>query len=508
MAFSAISYVFPFHFPLKDFRVCSCQPCVYRTCGVPRGCFLFIPPETGMITSRKAEKLITFSKQGDTISAEIVGPENPFLKDNGILKAPFRITVCDEASAYIKLGGRRFNLEKGKYTDWIKVGFKAAPGIKVHGICKFLLQSTSPEFELYVTPVNIDPEKPAMPIAHPAVYSTYFAKCHGPYATLGLAEDTWALNEKVLNDDRFLQQCIQIDEEREKMFLDSLDKVRRGLCVCVFDGTDRIQHTFWRYLDKNHPGHKGQGEKHHQRPNAIEDVYARMDALVGKTLDKCEKNDKTIFMVISDHGFASFRYGIDLNRWLEENGYLSVKDGERDQKYLSGINWSQTSAFAIGLAGIYLNIKGREAQGIVDSGDEVNRLREALTEKLTGLRHSSEDQPAIRRIYNASKIYHGPYKNEAPDLIVGYHQGYRASWETAIGQVTETIFHVNRKAWSGDHCIDSSLVPGVLFCNRPISTENPRIIDIGPTVLDMFGVDVPGSMDGKPLAVSDHDMIE
>ena len=378
----------------------------------------------------------------------------------------------------------------------------------MHGICKFLLQSTSPEFELYVTPVNIDPEKPAMPIAHPTVYSTYFAKCHGPYATLGLAEDTWALNEKVLNDDRFLQQCIQIDEEREKMFLDSLDKVRRGLCVCVFDGTDRIQHTFWRYLDKNHPAHQGQGEKHHQRPNAIEDVYARMDALVGKTLDKCEKNDKTIFMVISDHGFASFRYGIDLNRWLEENGYLSVKDGERDQKYLSGINWSQTSAFAIGLAGIYLNIKGREARGIVDSGDEAIRLREALTEKLTGLRHSSEDQPAIRRIYNASKIYHGPYKDEAPDLIVGYHQGYRASWETAIGQVTETIFHVNRKAWSGDHCIDPSLVPGVLFCNRPISTENPRIIDIGPTVLDMFGVDVPGSMDGKPLAVSDRAMIE
>jgi predicted AlkP superfamily phosphohydrolase/phosphomutase len=101
------------------------------------------------------------------------------------------------------------------------------------------------------------------------------------------------------------------------------------------------------------------------------------------------------------------------------------------------------------------------------------------------------------------KIYTGPYKNEAPDLLVGYNRGYRASWETAIGQVTESILHDNTKAWSGDHCIDHSLVPGVLFCNRPVTAEHPRLMDIGPTVLSMFGIDVPGYMDGRPLSIAD-----
>jgi predicted AlkP superfamily phosphohydrolase/phosphomutase len=319
---------------------------------------------------------------------------------------------------------------------------------------------------------------------------------------LGLAEDTWALNEKILSDDSFLQQCIQFDEEREKMFFDSLDKVKHGLCVCVFDGTDRIQHSFWRYIDEGHPALEGQCEKELQRPNAIEDVYRRMDALVGKTVAKCN-GDNTVLMVISDHGFTSFRYGIDLNRWLEENGYLVVKDGKRDAQYLSNIDWSKTRAFALGLAGLYLNIEGRESQGIVASGEEADLLREEIMQKLAGLIDPISEKSAIKNVYNSLKTYRGPYKDEAPDLIVGYNRGYRASWETAIGQVTDSIFHENTKAWSGDHCIDPSLVPGVLFCNRSISTKRPRLMDIGPTVLDMFGVDVPGSMDGRPLEVAD-----
>jgi len=421
------------------------------------------------------------------------------------LKLPFTAIIRDNASADIKVNGKSYRLEKDKYSEWIKVAFKAAPGIKVQGISKFLLLNTNPEFELYVTPINIDPEKPVMPIAHPTVYSTYFSKLQGPFATLGLAEDTWALNEQVLSDDGFLQQCIQFDEEREKMFFDSLDKVKHGLCVCVFDGTDRIQHSFWRYIDKGHPAHQGQAAKDLQRVNAIEEVYTRMDALVGKALDKCSKSDKTVLMVISDHGFTSFRYGVDLNCWLEENGYLKVKNGRREEKHLSAIDWSQTQAYAIGLAGIYLNLKGREAQGIVVPGEKADILRDEIAEKLTGLVDPVRGQPAINRIYHAHNTYHGPYKDEAPDLIVGYNRGYRASWETAIGQVTDAVFHDNTKAWSGDHCIDPSLVPGVLFCNRPVSTENPRLMDIGPTVLDMFGVDVPGYMDGSPLELSDVD---
>jgi predicted AlkP superfamily phosphohydrolase/phosphomutase len=442
------------------------------------------------------------TREGNTIKAELIGPENPFRKDNMVLKIPFVVTIRDKEAADIKINGTSYRLKKDVYTEWIKVDFKAAPGIKVHGICKFLLLNTSPEFELYVTPINIDPEKPAMPISHPTIYSTYLAKHQGSFATLGLAEDSWALNEKVLIDDGFIQQCVNMDQEREKMFFDSLNKVRHGLCVCVFDGTDRIQHTFWRDIDEQHPANREQKQK--PQRNIIEELYQRMDVLAGKVLAKCKGKD-TILMIISDHGFNTFRYGVDLNRWLEENGYLKVKDGPRDKKYLAAIDWSQTRAFAIGLTGIFLNLKDREAQGIVEPGQEAAQLREEIAEKLTRLTDPIRGQAAVKQVYNALKVYQGPYKDQAPDLIVGYNRGYRASWETAIGQVTDQIFHDNIKAWSGDHCIDHSLVPGVLFCNRPIITERPSLMDIGPTVLDMFGVVVPKYMDGKPLAVADAD---
>lgn len=440
---------------------------------------------------------IHVTRNGNTIESELVGPENPFRKDGKTAKVAFKVSVKDDLSADITINGANYSLKKNIYTDWIKIDFKIALCIKISGICRFLLLNTVPEFELYVTPINIDPEKPVMPIAYPSVYSTYLAKRQGPFATLGLAEDSWALNEKVLFDDGFIQQSVSMDEEREKMFFDSMDKVRQGLCVCVFDGMDRIQHTFWRDIDEEHPANQEQNR--HPYRNAIEDLYKRMDALVGRTLAECNGKD-TVLMIISDHGFSSFRYGVDLNRWLEETGYLTIKNGKRNEKYLTGIDWSQTRAYALGLTGIFLNLKGRESRGIVETGSEADQLRHEIAEKLKGLTDTRKDgRCVIKQVYNALKVYNGPYKEEAPDLIVGYNKGYRASWETAIGQVTEAVLHDNTKAWSGDHCIDYSLVPGVLFCNRAIDDNNPRLMDIGPTALEMFGVAVPKYMDGKAL---------
>ena len=434
----------------------------------------------------------------DTVKAELTGMENPLRKDATVLKCPFVVTIKDEDTARLSVNGSNYTLKRGVYTEWVKVRFKAAPGMKVHGICKFLFLSTKPEFGLYVTPINIDPAKPAMPVSHPAIYSTYLAKSQGPFATLGLAEDSWALNEKIISDNDFIQQSIDTDAERRKVFFDSLEKVKRGLCVCVFDGTDRIQHTFWRDLDGQHSADKNLPS---DRPDPIESLYQRMDTLVGEVLDKTKD---AMLMIISDHGFNAFRYGVDLNRWLEEDGYLKLKEDGRDKKNLTGIDWSQTRAFAVGLAGIFLNLKGREAQGTVDPAEEAESLREEIAARLTALKHSGENaSPVVKQVYNAQKIYRGPYKDDAPDLIVGYNKGYRASWETAVGQVTDKVLHENTKAWSGDHCIDRSLVPGVLFCSRKITNENPRLMDIGPTVLDMFGVSVPAYMDGVPLEVAE-----
>jgi predicted AlkP superfamily phosphohydrolase/phosphomutase len=443
-------------------------------------------------------EVLVVVRNGDHIRGDLVGPQHPLCADLGALKAPFVVTVKDRDRAVLTTNGAKHELRKGEYTSWVPVAFRVVPGITVHGVCRFLLIATEPEFELYATPVNIDPEKPAMSVAYPSVYSVYLAKRQGSFATLGLAEDTWALNEHVLGDDDFIRQCTDIDREREAMFFDGLDKVQRGLCVCVFDGTDRMQHMFWRYLDEQHPARPK--EVPAERGRIIEDLYRRMDDLVGRTMARCNGSD-SMLMVISDHGFNTFRRGIDLNRWLEENGYLKVDDNRRLEEHLGGVDWSQTRAFAVGLTGIFLNIKDKYAQGIVAAGDEADGLREEIAQRLAPLVDSETGTRAIKRVYQAPKVYRGPYKDQAPDLIVGYERGYRVSWEAAIGRTTTEIFHDNVKAWSGDHCVDPSVVPGVLFCNRPIETENPRLLDIGPTVLDLFGIGVPDYMDGKALAV-------
>jgi predicted AlkP superfamily phosphohydrolase/phosphomutase len=440
------------------------------------------------------------TRKGDTIRADLIGPEHPLRGDMGNLKVPFVVTITGRDQAVLKIGGTKYELRKDQYTDWIQVRFRVVPGLSVYGVCKFLLLGTDPEFELYATPVNIDPENPAMPVGYPSVYPIYLAKRQGPYATLGLAEDTWGLNEHVLEDQHFLQQCLDFDRERESMFFDGLDKVPRGVCVCVFDGTDRMQHMFWRYHDEDHPARRGTITP--ELGNVIEDLYKRMDDLVGRTMARCQDRD-TLLMVISDHGFNTFRRGIDLNRWLEENGYLKVDDARRHEPHLAGVDWSQTRAFAIGLTGIFINIKDKYSQGIVAPGAEAEKLREEIAQGLMALVDPQTGARAIKRPYLAAKVYRGPYKEQAPDVIVGYDRGYRVSWEAAIGKTTRDVFHDNIKAWSGDHCVDPTVVPGVLFCNRPIETENTRLMDIGPTVLELFGVPVPDYMDGKALAVGE-----
>lgn len=437
-------------------------------------------------------------RDGNTVKAELIGPDHPFRPDLGAVKAPFVVTITAPGHARIKIGGVTHDLNRGIYSDWIRVGFRVMPGVKVFGICKFLLLNTEPEFGLYVTPVNIDPEKPAMAVGYPAVFSKYLAKKQGAFATLGLAEDTWALNEHVISDDQFIEQCLDADREREAMFFDALDKVPRGLVVCVFDGTDRLQHTFWRDIDERHPARPEQSVLDSR--DVIGDLYRRMDDLVGKTVAKCNRED-TMLMVISDHGFGPFRRGIDLNRWLLDNGYLALQEGRGEEDHLAGVDWSKTRAFAIGLSGIYINIKEKFSQGIVEPGTETVRLREEIAAKLTELIDEEMGESAVKRVYIAATFYRGPYKENGPDLIPGYQRGYRVSWETAIGRTTGRVFHMNTKAWSGDHCVDPSLVPGILFCNRSIEEAKPRLMDIGPTVLSMFGVAVPDYMDGKALTV-------
>jgi predicted AlkP superfamily phosphohydrolase/phosphomutase len=207
-----------------------------------------------------------------------------------------------------------------------------------------------------------------------------------------------------------------------------------------------------------------------------------------------------VLMVLSDHGFTSFRRGVNLNVWLEQNGYLTLKEGASGgAEWLADVDWSRTRAYALGLSGLFLNVRGREAQGIVEPGAEAEALKAELRAKLAGLVDEERGEVGINDLFDTAKVYHGPYLDNAPDFVVGYNAGYRVSWDCATGQVTGPVFEDNVKAWSGDHCVDPRLVPGVFFCNHRIDREDPSLLDIAPTALTLFGLETPPYMEGKTL---------
>jgi len=222
--------------------------------------------------------------------------------------------------------------------------------------------------------INIDPDDPALPISQPSFYAAYLASLIGPFATTGMAEDTWALNEGVIDGDAFLKQAWGIFEERESMFLSALENTRRGVVACVFDTSDRIQHMFYRQFQTGNGAHAG----------VVEAMYRRMDVLVGKAV--AYAGIDTALFVLSDHGFCSFRRGVNLNSWLHHNGYLALKNGSGDSTFLRGVDWSRTKAYALGLAGMYLNLRGRESQGTVEPGAEAETLKRELIRSLSALR--------------------------------------------------------------------------------------------------------------------------
>lgn len=435
-------------------------------------------------------------RKGSTIRSRIVGPDNGMVKDGGRMTLPFTITVhADKVNIAID-GGETFDLPLQTYSAWVHLTFEAGLGVKVSGIARFYLSSVAPDVNLYMTPIHIDPESPAMPISHPEVYSVYLAKKFGAFATLGLAEDTWALNERVIDEKAFFDQAMAFCDEREKMLFDAIEHTRSGLVTTVFDTTDRIQHMFYRYLDPTHPANRDKESTAYA--DAIQRVYERMDGMIGKVVETL--GDDGVLMVMSDHGFTNFRRGVNLNAWLRDEGYLALKEGKTTSgDWFEDIDWSRTKAFSLGLTGMFINRKGREASGIVEEGAEYRALCDEIAAKLEALVDPETSGRAVRKVECAYKLFDGPYRLDAPDLLVGYEGGYRNSWECATGSVTPEVFRDNTKSWSGDHCVDPSIVPGVFFCNRKILTETPHIADIPFSVLSLFGQTPPKYMQGTML---------
>ncbi len=455
------------------------------------------PEDQRHLTSGKQLPL-TLTTNG--AEGDLIGPPDPFLCEMRELKIRFRIHKLSNGKVELRIGKTRHELALGQYTPWISVSFRTALGMKIRGLCKFYLLECDHHIRLYVPPIQIDPAHPALPIAHPLTYSVYLAKTQGPFATLGVAEDTSALNEGVIDEEAFLQQAWSIHDERERMYFDALAKVRQGLVCCVFDITDRLQHMFFRCLDDAHPANAGRETAKYR--NVLRDMYVRMDELLGRTMQALDPDD--VLLVMSDHGFKSFRRGVNLNTWLWRNGYLALKtDKPTGADMLQDIDWTRTRAYCVGFGGIYLNMAGREARGIV-AVSEAGALKAELRAKLLDLIDS--DDPTsngsgpvhpIKAVYDAAEVYRGPYAADAPDLIAGFRVGHRVSWAAVTGGVSEEIFENNTRPWSGDHNMNPPDVPGILFSNRAIESNDPHITDVAATALDLFGVEIPSYFDGR-----------
>ena len=462
-----------------------------------QGTFTFYTTDEAKYKKREGGVVIPVEVRDGRIRTTISGPENSLLKTAEEIKLPMELQIDKEKGEIrIEVSKERIRLKVGEFSPWTRVTFKPGLGMKVKAIAKFLVSSIEPHFEMYLTPLNIDPEKPALPISHPFIYSVYLSKLLGSFITLGEANDTWALNEGALKEAAFLELTYSNHKEWEEMFFNALAKTKRGTVICVFETTDSIQHMFWRYLDKSHPALKA--TRPELSDQVIEDLYKKMDDLVGRV--RAGLDSRSALIVMSDHGFKSFRRGVNLNSWLYLNGYLKLKEGKTaSDEWFRDVDWERTKAYALGLGGLYVNQKGREAGGVVAAGEESRALKQELMSKLNGLRDEADAGTAISEVYDREKVYAGPYAANAPDLIIGYNQGFRASWDGVTGKVDAKVFEDNTKAWSGDHCIDPRHVPGVFFFSRKTEAKAPSIMDVAPTVLTLFGLPIPAHMDGRPL---------
>jgi predicted AlkP superfamily phosphohydrolase/phosphomutase len=497
--FSSVIRV-PITFPPEKFHgVLLSAMCVPDLKG-SQGTFSYYTDEPAAPGAFTGGSRIPVERRDGLVRSFVSGPENSLVVGGGELRIPFEVRVGPGGGAQLSIEGRSVVLERRKYSPWIDLTFRAAPGFPVRAIVRFYLLETEPHFKLYMTPVQIDPDRPAMPISHPSSYAMYLSKTQGRFATLGLAEDTWALNERVLDEQAFLEQAWSIHEERERQLFDALEKTRRGTVVCVFDITDRLQHMFWRYLEPDHPANAGKDVERHR--DAVRDLYVRMDDLLGRVMARLDPD--TTLMVMSDHGFKPFRRGVNTNTWLWQNGYLALRgEAPTGAQWYQDVDWTRTKAYAVGLGGIYLNVKGREARGIVEPGTERDRIKREIREGLEALRDAPGDAPVVAKVYDTEEAYSGPYVREAPDLFVGFHVGYRASWDCATGEIAREVVQDNTKSWSGDHCMNPPDVPGIFLANRKIDVPRIHIMDIGPTVLDLFGVAVPAWCDGRAVMRAD-----
>ena len=451
---------------------------------------------------------VLFGPRDFTITPERRKREPDLIED---LQPELRLRLDRAAgTATFASGGAEVAARAGEWTDWLELEFKLNPLFAVKGIVRFHLRSVRP-FYAYASPINFHPAAPPFlaPLSAPADYSREITeRTKHLHETVGWAIATNPLKDELINEDEFLSDARFTFDNRWRVIRNELEHGDWKLLVGVTMATDRVQHMFWRYLDPTHPLHEANAPDRFK--NAILETYRRMDEVVGETMEKFV-DDETALWVISDHGFASFKKGVHINSWLVEEGLMTLHDPTlrergkladitRAANPFANVDWSRTRAYSLGLGKIYLNRKGREPEGIIETDSEAEEVMDRIIGRFEAFRDPDDGGRVVHRVYRSRDIFTGPYARDAADLVVGFEKGYRVSWDTATGRAPPGVIEVNRNKWSGDHCsVDPGLVPGVVFSNCKIALDDPSIIDMGRTVLLTLGVDIPAALEGRDL---------
>jgi len=442
---------------------------------------------------------------------ELVGPPNPAAPHRGPgndLTVPLVVRWNRGVkTATVEIAGQSLHLEPGITSRWIDLDFRVNFLVRLHGMTQLRLLRADDELQLYVSPINWKPDDPPLPISSPSSFAADLFERLGYFRTLGWAEATWPLNEGRIDEQTFMDDLYRAFDDRAQVILSRIDSHDWDLLVGVIESADRVQHMMLRLVDPTHPMYDAALAG--RFGDSIERVYRRADQFVGEVLEHVDPG--TTVMIVSDHGMHSWRKSVNLNTWLVEQGYQALRGSQPPEKTLEdlfgggtfweNVDWGRTRAYAMGLGQIYLNLRGREHQGIVSPGSEAQQLAAEIASKLLTLRDPDDGAPIVRTVYPRDAVYSGQYLDNAAELQVGMHDGYRVSWQTTLGGAPKGIVYPNMKKWSGDHGgFDYATTAGVLISSKPVVPDRRAslsIMDIAPTVLRYFGVTAPADLDGK-----------
>jgi predicted AlkP superfamily phosphohydrolase/phosphomutase len=435
--------------------------------------------------------------ENNTANLLLAGPPDIFLRESHTVNIPFVVHRDAQAdAALIEIQNKKILLKKGQRSKWTKLDFElTVPGLSpnhhISGICYFYLQEVTPNFRLYVSPVNYDPSDPAIRISEPRKFCKDLSEKLGLFYTTGFKEAYKARIHDIFTDAEYAAQSDSVLTDRLAMLKYALDDFEDGLLFFYFSSTDLQSHIFWWNSNKKHPFRSNsEASKYFAH---IKELYRKIDHVMGDILNRYGQGATII--ALSDHGFASFGRQFNLNTWLRDNGYLQPAHAG---SVLEDADWSATRAYGLGINGLYVNLKGRERDGIVEPGAEREQLLQELIGKLEFVRDVN-GQYVIHKVHRTDRVYIGPQTQFAPDLIIGYSRGYRASQDTTLGDISQDVLCDNNSAWSADHCADVTQVPGVVFCNRPIHANAPALVDLAPSILAEYGLKTPPSMSGKNI---------